>query len=89
MANTSGKLINNNIWSVTEDKWGDIWMGTLGSGVQRLSTKTGQFRTINSHNSTMPEDFMTTATWNAKGWLMVGHSQYYSLINPVSGKVLT
>ena len=87
MANTNGQLLNNNIWSVTEDKRGNIWLGTLGSGVQCLSPQTGRFRSINSHNSTMPEDFMTTANWTAKGWLMVGHSQFYSLINPVSGKV--
>ena len=25
MANTGGELLNNNVWSVTEDKWGNIW----------------------------------------------------------------
>ena len=30
---------------------------------------------------------MTQASWIKKGWLMVGHSQFYSLINPVSGKI--
>ena len=89
MTNTNGRLLNNNIWSVTEDKWGDIWIGTLGSGVQRLSPKSGQFRTVNSHNSTLPENFITSANWTAKGWLMVGHSQFYSLINPVSSKVMS
>ena len=88
MANTGGELLNNNVWSVTEDKWGDIWIGTLGNGVQRLTPKTGKFRNFNTHNSTLPEDFMTSATWNNKGWLMIGHSQFYSLINPVSGKVV-
>ncbi len=88
MQNTKGKLLNNNIWSVTEDKWGDIWMGTLGSGVQRLSPKSGKFSVFNSENSDLPEDFITTANWIAKGWLMVAHSQYYSLINPVSGKII-
>ena len=88
MANTNGALLNNNIWSVTEDKWGDIWIGTLGSGVQCLSKKTGKFKTYNRQNSQLPEDFMTTANWTAKGWLMVGHSQFYSLINPVSGKII-
>ena len=87
MANTGGELLNNNIWSVTEDKWGDIWLGTLGSGVQRLSPKTGKFKTVNSYNSSLVENFMTSESWTAKGWLLVGHSQFYSLINPVSGKV--
>ena len=87
MGNTDGALLNNNVWSVTEDKWGDIWIGTLGSGVQRLDPKTGKFKTINSHNSSLPGDFMTSVSWTKKGWLMVGHSDFYSLINPVSGKV--
>ena len=87
MANTNGELLNNNVWSVTEDKWGDIWLGTLGSGVQKLSPKSGKFKTINSHNSSLPGDFMTSEYWTKKGWLMVGHSEFYSLINPVSGKV--
>ena len=86
-SNAEGALLNNNVWSVTEDKWGDIWIGTLGSGVQRLNVKTGKFKTYNSYNSNLPENFMTQASWIKKGWLMIGHSQFYSLINPVSGKI--
>ena len=87
--NTGGQLLNNNVWSITEDRWGDIWIGTLGSGVQRLSPKTGKFRSFNTQNSALPGDFITSANWTAKGWLMVGHTQFYSLINPVSGQVIT
>ena len=83
-----GGLLNNNVWSVTEDKWGDIWIGTLGSGVQKLQKKTGKFMTWNSYNSKMSENFMTSAGWIRKGWLIVGHSNFYSLINPVSGQVM-
>jgi ligand-binding sensor domain-containing protein len=86
--NADGALLNNNVWSVTEDKWGDIWIGTLGSGVQKLQTKTGKFLAWNSYNGKMPENFMTSASWTRKGWLLVGHSNYYSMINPVSGKVM-
>ena len=81
-------LLNNNIWSVTEDKWGDIWLGTLGNGVQRLNRKTGKFKTWSSYNTNLNENFMTTVSWIKKGWLIAGHSSYYSLINPVSGKVM-
>lgn len=86
--NAEGGLLNNNVWSVTEDRWGNIWVGTLGSGVQKLNVKSGQFITYNSFNSKLPENFMTSATWIKKGWLMVGHSQFYSLINPVNGKII-
>ena len=87
-SSAEGSLANNNVWSVTEDKWGDIWLGTLGSGVQKLNVKTGKFRTYDPNNSNLKEIFMTSANWNKKGWLLVGHSNYYSLINPVSGKVM-
>ena len=86
--NADGALLNNNVWSVTEDKWGDIWVGTLGSGMQKLQKKTGKFLTWNSYNGKLPENFMTSASWIRKGWLLVGHSNYFSLINPVSGQVM-
>ena len=86
--NADGALLNNNVWSVIEDRWGDIWIGTLGSGVQKLQTKTDKFLAWNSYNGKMPENFMTSASWTKKGWLLVGHSNYYSMINPVSGKVV-
>ncbi len=81
-------LLNNNIWSVTEDRWGDIWLGTLGNGVQRLNRKTGKFQTWSSYNTPLRENFMTSIGWIKKGWLLAGHSTYFSIINPVSGKVV-
>ncbi len=86
-SNAEDGLQNNNVWSVTEDKWGDIWIGTLGAGVQRLNVKTGKFKTWTSYNSKLPDNFMTSESWISKGWLMVGHSQFFSFINPVSGQV--
>ena len=87
-SNAEDGLQNNNIWSVTEDRWGNIWIGTLGSGVQKLDLKTGKFSIWNSFNSKLPENFMTSASWIKKGWLLVGHSVFYSYINPVNGKIV-
>ena len=81
-------LANNNVWGVIEDKWHRIWIGTLGSGVQMLDLKTGKFRTWDTKNSKLPSDYTTTLWWTKKGWLMVGTSQYYSLINPTTGQVV-
>ena len=81
-------LANNSVWSLIEDKWGRIWIGTLGSGVQMLDKKTGRYRNWNTHNSALPGDYMTTVCWTRKGWLMVGHGLYYSLINPVTGQLV-
>ena len=79
-------LSNNSVWSVTEDRWHRIWIGTLGGGVQMLDLKTNKFKTWNTKNTTLPSDYMNSVNWIKKGWLIVGTSWYYSLINPVTGK---
>lgn len=81
-------LANNNVWSVTEDKWHRIWICTLGSGVQMLDLKTGKFRTWNSQNSKLPGDYLSSSAWTKKGWLLVGTSYFYSILNPVKGKLI-
>lgn len=84
-----GDLANDNVWTVFEDQWGYIWLGTLGSGVQRLNPKTGVMDApINTHNSILPSDYVSTITSTKKGWLMVAHSVFYSLVNPKTGKVI-
>ena len=80
-------LATNNVWSVTEDKWGRMWLGTLGGGIQMLDLKTGKFKTWNAKNAKLPSDYMTSAGWIKKGWLIVGTSWYYCFVNPVTGKL--
>ena len=85
-----GDLANNNIWTIYEDQWGYIWLGTLGSGVQRLNPKTGEFGVpISTQNSPIPSDYICTITRTKKGWMMVTHSLFYSIINPETRKVIT
>ena len=81
-------LSTNNVWSVTEDRWHRIWLATLGGGIQMLNPKTGQFRTWNTGNTKLPSNYMTSVWWIKKGWLMVGSSWYYCLLNPVTGKLV-
>lgn len=80
-------LATNNIWSVTEDHWHRIWLGTLGAGIQQFDLKTGKWRTWNQENAGLPGNYMTSASWIKKGWLMVGSSWYYCFVNPVTGKL--
>lgn len=83
-----GELANNNIWSICEDRQGNIWIGTLGSGVQRI-TRAGRFDTpITTHNSILASDYISTVSLTKKNWLMVSHSNFYSIVNPVSGKII-
>ena len=82
-------LANDNVWTIFEDYWGYIWIGTLGSGVQRINPKTGKMEVpISTKNSILPSDYISTIAPTNKGWLMATHSQYYSIINPRTKKVI-
>ena len=82
-------LSNDNIWTIYEDQWGYIWLGTLGGGVQRINPKTEKFDIpITTKNSIISSDYISSITRTQKGWMMVGHSRYYSIINPKTRKVI-
>lgn len=83
-----GDLANSSVWGLTEDKWHRIWVALLGGGVQMLDPRTGHFTTWNTANSQLPSNYLSSAGWNSKGWLMVGTSYFYSIINPVTGRLI-
>ena len=80
-------LSTNNVWSVTEDKWGRMWIATLGGGIQMLDLKTGKFRTWNADNAGLPSNYLTSTGWIKKGWLLVGTSWFWCFVNPVTGQL--
>jgi signal transduction histidine kinase/streptogramin lyase len=83
-----GGLANNSVWALTEDKWGRLWFSTLGSGLQMWDPKTKKYTTWDSKNSVLPYDYLTSVEWTKKGWLMFGSNHFYSLVNPVSRKLV-
>ena len=83
-----GGLANNSVWALTEDKWGRIWFSTLGGGLQMLDPKTQKYTTWDTKNSKVPYDYLNSVEWTKKGWLMVGTSHFYSLVNPVSHQLV-
>ena len=83
-----GELANNSVWALNEDKWGRIWMSTLGGGLQMLDPKTKKFTTWDTKNTVVAGDYLNSLSWNKKGWLMVGSGYYYSLVNPVTRKLI-
>ena len=83
-----GDLANNSVWALNEDKWGRLWFNTLGGGLQMLDPKTKKFITWDSKNTVLPGDYLNSLSWNKKGWLMVGSGYYYSLVNPVTRKLI-
>ena len=88
LANDTTGLSTNNIWTVCEDQWKNIWIGTLGGGVQRIDKRTGKMRTFRISNSNLPSDYISSITMTKKGWLLVAHSKYLSLINPKTYKII-
>ena len=82
------QLKTNNIWGVTEDRWGNIWAGVLGGGAVRIDKKTGAQRAVTSDNSTLKTVWTNSISAAHNGWLVLGNSEYYALINPGNFKVI-
>ena len=82
-----GRLANNSVWTLAEDRQGRIIIGTLGSGVQLFSPITQKFTSINSLNSALPSDYIASICLDAKGRIVIGHSQGISFIDPKTLKV--
>ncbi len=75
-------LVNNSVWALCEDHDGNIWLGTLGGGVQCIDHRSGQFSTLDSHNSKLASDYISSIQLTTDSLLLVAHSEFYSVINP-------
>ena len=84
MHDGSDGLANNSVWAIDEDSVGNIWIGTLGGGLQRIDRHTGKFTTLNMENSALPSNYISSVQLTPDGLLLVGHSEFYSLVNPRS-----
>lgn len=82
------QLKTNNIWGVTEDRWGNIWAGVLGGGAVRIDKNTGAQRAVTSENSILKTVWTNSISAAHNGWLVLGNSEYYALINPGNFKVI-
>ena len=56
----STSISDNRIYGICEDDQNKIWVGTLGSGVNRLDPVTGKFDRINTRNSAICFDFISS-----------------------------
>ena len=81
-------LVTNNIWGVTEDKWGHIWVGVLGGGAVRIDKNTGQQRSFTTENSVIKTVWTNSISTASNGWILLGNSEYYAMINPANFKVI-
>ena len=81
-------FMTNNIWGITEDKWGNIWIGVLGGGAVRIDKKTGHQRSFTTENSVLKTVWTNSINTASNGWILLGNSEYYALINPGNFKVI-
>lgn len=89
MVTTPGSAFKtNNIWGITEDYWGIIWVGVLGGGVVRIDKKTGRQRSFTEENSNIKTVWTNSIARASNGWILAGNSEYCSIINPKTMKVL-
>lgn len=85
----AGSLLKtNNIWGVTEDRWGNIWAGVLGGGAVRIDKNSGVQKAITTDNSVLNTVWTNSISTAPNGWLVLGNSEYYALINPGNFKVI-
>ena len=85
----AGSLLKtNNIWGVTEDRWGNIWAGVLGGGAVRIDKNSGAQKAITTDNSVLNTVWTNSISTAPNGWLVLGNSEYYALINPGNFKVI-
>ena len=81
-------FMTNNIWGITEDYWGNIWIGVLGGGVVRMDKHTGRQRSFTEDNSTIKTVWTNSISRASNGWILAGNSEYCALINPKTMKVI-
>lgn len=74
-------LANNNVWSMVEDRNHNIWIATLGNGLQMLNPKTGKFTTYNTANSGLCEDYLSSVSLTPEGNILIGHTQNFSIMD--------
>ena len=87
-ADPGSQFATNNIWGITEDRWGHIWVGVLGGGAVRIDKNTGRQRAFNPDNSALKTQWTNSISTASNGWILLGNSEYYSLIHPGNFKVI-
>lgn len=75
-------LASQSIWALAEDKNHSLVIATLGGGMQFLDPKTETFtKTLDTKNSNLPSDYISSLSPMANGDILVGHSQNVTVIN--------
>lgn len=82
------QFVTNNIWGITEDLWGNIWIGVLGGGAVRMDKKTGKQQRFVTDNSVLKTVWTNSISTASNGWILLGNSEYFAMIHPGTKKVI-
>lgn len=77
----TSSLASNSVWSLAEDRQGNIIIGTLGGGLQVLNPLTGKFDTYTPENSKLPSKYVSVVAVGHNGRIIAGHSCGLSVID--------
>ncbi|CAN5334640.1 two-component regulator propeller domain-containing protein [soil metagenome] len=75
----------NYAWPLLKDKKGDIWIGTIGGGLHRLTTVNGQ-ETIERYSQWVPETDVESLLADEAGNLWIGGAGLYKF-NPSTNRL--
>ncbi|MDR0938642.1 MAG: response regulator [Mediterranea sp.] len=67
-----GGLANDNVWALAEDGDANIWIGTLGGGLQCYDTRARTFTTYTTANSGLPDNYIASIGVGSDHTLLVG-----------------
>jgi len=69
-----------------QDSKGRIWIGSAGSGVDLYNPKTDNFRTYNSTNSTIIDDYILDIKESLSGYLLIATNKGFSYFDIENNK---
>lgn len=76
-------ILSNRIYSLAEDKTGNIWAAT-DAGLSQLSPRNNRFQNFTKQNG-LPDDFTTALAADAQGSIWVSHTKGLTKVNAETG----
>ena len=60
ISNDSTSISDNRVYGICEDKSNNLWVGTMGRGLNLLNATNNKFKRLNSQNTTLCFDFISS-----------------------------
>lgn len=83
----SNSLVYDNVWALAEDADKNIWIGTLGGGLQCLNPQTGIFTTYSTGNSNLVSDYISSLCISCDNNLVIGTSAGMAFMDLRTGEI--